>query len=63
MILQSMVNVLKFQTLCSFCSRINVGYHGCNKQNTVRIASREDYDQTDSSVAVNLGLRSLFRSF
>ena len=66
------VNVLKFCTLISFCSKkimvIRAGIHKL----LVRIANREDPDQTVSSVQTqirmlqkqsDLGLRSLSRPF
>ena len=43
-----MVNVLKFRTPFSFCSQIRTGI----QKMLVRIANREDLDQTASSEAV-----------
>ena len=47
------VNVLKFRTLFSLCSQINVGYQGPRTHKMlVRKVTREDPDQTASSEAV-----------
>ena len=49
----SMVNVLKFQTLSSFSVlKLNVGNLSWNSKRLVRIANREDPDQTASLEAV-----------
>ena len=37
-----MVNILKFQTLFSFCSHKHVGYQGWNSQMLVNIENREE---------------------
>ena len=45
------VNVLKFRTIFSFCSQIKFWFSGL-KFTLVRVANREDIDQTASSEAV-----------
>ena len=52
-----MVKVLKFRTLSSFCSKKKVGFRARIHKMFVRIANREDPDQTDP------GLHCLSRLF
>ena len=44
------VNVLKFQTLFSFCSQCMLVYRAGTHKMLVRIANIEDHDQTAEAV-------------
>ena len=46
------VNVLKFRTLFSFCSQIKLVFRAVIHNMFIRIANREDPDQTATSEAV-----------
>ena len=59
----SMINVLKFQTLFSFCSEIKCGVSGLEYTKLlVRLTNSEDPDQTASKQS-DLGLHCLSRLF